>query len=291
MNLSASLRPRGRDPSCRRSISPCRPAAARASSAAPAAARPPWPAAWPACTNGYTGPITARRPGPLPSSGSAPASSTAASSTSGRRSAAPSTNAGPSTTKSPVRRNASADSRRTEAQAEAVATLARLGVSAMAAARPPSRLSGGELQRAALARALLAQPDVLICDEITTALDDHGTGARRRAADRAQGPRYGADLDQSRPRLVAAVADQVLVLDAGRVVEQGPPATMMTEPHHELTRRLVQGRPDRRQPPISARADQPTQGANRADDATARPPGGGHQGPGPDPRRSGTGTT
>ncbi len=62
-----------------------------------------------------------------------------------------------------------------EAKAEAVATLARLGVSAMVAARPPSQLSGGELQRAALARALLAHPDVLICDEITTALDDHGT--------------------------------------------------------------------------------------------------------------------
>jgi peptide/nickel transport system ATP-binding protein len=92
-----------------------------------------------------------------------------------------------------------------KARAEAVATLARLGVSAMVAARPPSRLSGGELQRAAL---------VWI---------SHDLG------------------------LVAAVSDHVLVLDASRVVEEGPPAAVMTEPRTDLTRRLVRaarvGRP------------------------------------------------
>ncbi|WP_327637480.1 ATP-binding cassette domain-containing protein [Kribbella sp. NBC_00482] len=126
-----------------------------------------------------------------------------------------------------------------QAHAEAVATLARLGVAAITAARPPSRLSGGELQRAALARAVLAKPDVLICDEITTALDDHGTALvldlLTELKDRGTALIWiGHDL-----RLVAAVADRVLVLDAGRVVEQGPPATITTEPHHELTRRLV----------------------------------------------------
>ncbi len=126
-----------------------------------------------------------------------------------------------------------------QAHAEAVATLARLGVAAITAARPPSRLSGGELQRAALARAVLANPDVLICDEITTALDDHGTALvldlLTELKDRGTALIWiGHDL-----RLVAAVADRVLVLDAGRVVEQGPPETITTEPHHELTRRLV----------------------------------------------------
>ncbi|WP_329002927.1 ATP-binding cassette domain-containing protein [Kribbella sp. NBC_00709] len=125
------------------------------------------------------------------------------------------------------------------AHAEAVAVLARLGVAAITAARPPSRLSGGELQRAALARAVLANPDVLICDEITTALDDRGTALVLELLTelKARGTALiwiGHDLG-----LVAAVADQVLVLDAGRVVEQGPPATLTTEPHHELTRRLV----------------------------------------------------
>ena len=126
-----------------------------------------------------------------------------------------------------------------QAHAEAVATLARLGVSAITAARPPSRLSGGELQRAALARAVLAHPDVLICDEITTALDDHGTALvvelLTELKDRGTALIWiGHDLG-----LVAAVADQVLVIDGGRVVEQGPPTTVMTDPHHDLTRRLV----------------------------------------------------
>ncbi len=127
----------------------------------------------------------------------------------------------------------------TEAKAEAVATLARLGVSAVVAARPPSRLSGGELQRAALARALLARPDVLVCDEITTALDEAGTALVVELLNelKAQGTALvwiSHDLG-----LVAAVSDHVLVLDAGRVVEEGPPAVVMTEPATELTRRLV----------------------------------------------------
>ncbi|HEY3511916.1 ATP-binding cassette domain-containing protein [Kribbella sp. NPDC051137] len=126
-----------------------------------------------------------------------------------------------------------------QAHAEAVATLARLGVAAITAARPPSRLSGGELQRAALARAVLAHPDVLICDEITTALDDRGTALvldlLGELRDRGTALLWiGHDLG-----LVAAVADEVMVLDAGHVVEQGPPATLTTDPRHDLTRQLV----------------------------------------------------
>ncbi|MFF0264619.1 ABC transporter ATP-binding protein [Kribbella sp. NPDC004536] len=126
-----------------------------------------------------------------------------------------------------------------QAYAEAVATLARLGVAGITAARPPSRMSGGELQRAALARAVLAHPDVLICDEITTALDDRGTALVLDLLGelKARGTALiwiGHDLG-----LVAAVADEVLVLDAGHVVEQGPPATVTTAPQHDLTRQLV----------------------------------------------------
>ncbi len=126
-----------------------------------------------------------------------------------------------------------------EAHAEAVSTLARLGVSGVTAARPPSRLSGGELQRAALARAVLAHADVLVCDEITTALDDRGTTLvvelLMELKDRGTALMWiGHDLG-----LVAGVADQVLVIDAGRVIEHGPPATVMNEPASEVTERLV----------------------------------------------------
>ncbi|WBQ06744.1 ABC transporter ATP-binding protein [Kribbella sp. CA-293567] len=138
-----------------------------------------------------------------------------------------------------------------DAKAEAVATLARLGVSAMVAARPPSRLSGGELQRAALARALLARPDVLICDEITTALDEGGTALVVELLDELKAEGTALVWISHDLALVAAVADHVLVLDAGRVVEQGPPATVMKQPATELTQRLVQAALIGRVPPES----------------------------------------
>ncbi len=126
-----------------------------------------------------------------------------------------------------------------EARDEAVAVLARLGVSAMVAARPPSRLSGGELQRAALARALLAKPDVLICDEITTALDEHGTGLVVELLQELKQQGTALVWISHDLGLVAAVADDLLVIDAGRIAEQGHPATVMSQPSHEVTRRLV----------------------------------------------------
>lgn len=138
-----------------------------------------------------------------------------------------------------------------EAKAEAVATLARLGVSAMVAARPPSQLSGGELQRAALARALLARPDVLVCDEITTALDEHGTGLVVELLTELKAEGTALVWISHDLGLVAAVSDHVLVLDAGRVVEQGPPATVMNNPGTELTQRLVRAARIGKEPPES----------------------------------------
>ncbi|ADB34747.1 ABC transporter related protein [Kribbella flavida DSM 17836] len=136
-----------------------------------------------------------------------------------------------------------------QAEAEAVATLARLGVSALVAARPPSQLSGGELQRAALARALLAQPDVLICDEITTALDEHGTALvvellRELTTQGTALVWISHDLG-----LVAAVADHVLVIDHGRVAERGAPVAVMTRPSTEVARRLVRAARVGHEPP------------------------------------------
>ncbi|WP_433008893.1 ABC transporter ATP-binding protein [Kribbella sp. CA-294648] len=135
------------------------------------------------------------------------------------------------------------------ARAEAVATLARLGVSAMIAARPPSQLSGGELQRAALARALLARPDVLVCDEITTALDEQGTALVVELLNELKTQGTALVWISHDLGLVSAVSDHVLVLDAGRVVEQGPPATVMTEPSTELTQRLVRAALIGQEPP------------------------------------------
>ncbi|MFF3378381.1 ABC transporter ATP-binding protein [Streptomyces sp. NPDC002680] len=126
------------------------------------------------------------------------------------------------------------------AAAEALAVLAELGLTEDQAHRLPGGLSGGELQRAALARALLARPRVLICDEITSGLDavtrrgllDVLAGLRRERGDLSV-VLITHDLD------TASLADRIAVLDAGEVVEQGPVARVLSEPAHPFTRRLL----------------------------------------------------
>ncbi|MEU0582607.1 ATP-binding cassette domain-containing protein [Streptomyces sp. NPDC006132] len=119
---------------------------------------------------------------------------------------------------------------------EASATLARLGLPEELARRRPGELSGGELQRAALARALLAHPRVLVCDEITSGLD---TVTRRGILDLlAALVRDRGDLALvliTHDPATAALAHRIAVLDAGEVVEQGPARRVLTEPRHPFT--------------------------------------------------------
>ncbi|MFE9725772.1 ABC transporter ATP-binding protein [Streptomyces sp. NPDC005794] len=129
---------------------------------------------------------------------------------------------------------------RHEAAAEARRVLTELGLDEDLVLRPPGRLSGGELQRAALARALLARPRVLICDEITSGLDPV---TRRSLLDllatlirRPGGPSVVLithDLD------TAAPATRVAVLDGGEVVEEGPGERILTVPRHPFTVSLL----------------------------------------------------
>ncbi|MFG2268466.1 ABC transporter ATP-binding protein [Streptomyces chartreusis] len=124
---------------------------------------------------------------------------------------------------------------------EASATLNRLGLSPDLARRRPGELSGGELQRAALARALLARPRVLICDEVTSGLD---TVTRRGILDVLGGlVRDGEglslvlvthDLDTAR------LAHRIAVLDEGEVVEQGPAQRVLTAPRHPFSISLME---------------------------------------------------
>ncbi|MEU0144712.1 ATP-binding cassette domain-containing protein [Streptomyces sp. NPDC006288] len=127
-----------------------------------------------------------------------------------------------------------------EATEEAGRVLAGLGLDGALVRRPPGRLSGGELQRAALARALLARPRVLICDEITSGLDPV---TRRslldllaeliRGGDGLSVVLITHDLD------TAAPATRVAVLDGGEVVEEGPREQILTAPRHPLTAALL----------------------------------------------------
>ncbi|MGW6915196.1 ABC transporter ATP-binding protein [Kitasatospora sp. NPDC054939] len=102
------------------------------------------------------------------------------------------------------------------ARAEALALLTGLGLATGQADRPPGRLSGGELQRAALARALIVRPAVLVCDEITSGLD---TATRTAVLDHLRERRDHDGLALlliTHDPATAALADAVLELSAGR---------------------------------------------------------------------------
>ncbi|MFI1740496.1 ABC transporter ATP-binding protein [Streptomyces sioyaensis] len=136
-----------------------------------------------------------------------------------------------------------------EATADAERTLRSLGLAGDLVRRTPAELSGGELQRAALARALLARPRVLICDEITSGLD---TVTRRSLLTLLEGL-LRADPDLSlvlitHDRDTAALATALAVLDVGRIVEQGPASRLRTAPQHALTAALLRTAPDPQQP-------------------------------------------
>jgi len=115
------------------------------------------------------------------------------------------------------------------------------------AGRYPEELSGGQKQRVNLARALAASPEVLLCDEVISALDSI-VGANvvelLKRLRRQTGVSFvfiSHDLST-----VASFADEIVVLYAGRVVEQGPTDRVLSPPYHPYTRLLISSVPEMR---------------------------------------------
>ncbi len=110
--------------------------------------------------------------------------------------------------------------------------------------RFPIELSGGERQRVAIARALAAKPDLLICDEVTSALDVSVQAAILELLGELR-----SDLKLSilfithNLGVVACVADSVLVMDQGALCETGSVDDVLTTPAHDYTRRLLEAAP------------------------------------------------
>ncbi len=110
---------------------------------------------------------------------------------------------------------------RAAAEEEARALLARMGLGPDHAGRRPGELSGGELQRAALARALLARPRVLICDEVTSGLDAvTRRGILGLLTELVREPGGPGLVLITHDTATAAVAGRTVVVEAGRVRER-----------------------------------------------------------------------
>lgn len=108
----------------------------------------------------------------------------------------------------------------------------------------PHQLSGGMLQRVMIAMALSCQPQLLIADEPTTALDvTVQAQILRLLRDRAQARRMAMMLITHDLGVIAQMAQQVVVMYAGRVVETGPTAEILRHPQHPYTQGLIASRP------------------------------------------------
>ena len=125
-----------------------------------------------------------------------------------------------------------------DAEERAMALLERVGLAGFAKAHP-DRLSGGQQQRAAIVRAIATDPVVLLLDEITSALDPELVGeVLDLVRSLAEG---GATILMATHEMAFArdVADRVIVLDEGLIVEEGAPASVFTAPAHPRTRALL----------------------------------------------------
>ncbi|HEV8655496.1 MAG TPA: ABC transporter ATP-binding protein [Candidatus Limnocylindria bacterium] len=128
---------------------------------------------------------------------------------------------------------------RPDAHAAALAWLERIGLATYANARPAA-LSGGEAQRVALARALAIDPRLLLLDEPLSALDATARVALRRELRRHLASFNGARLLVTHdPLEAAALADRLVILEGGRVVQSGPVDEVTRHPRSRFVADLV----------------------------------------------------
>ncbi|MCA0059496.1 amino acid ABC transporter ATP-binding protein [Mesorhizobium sp. B261B1A] len=125
-----------------------------------------------------------------------------------------------------------------EARALALELLSKVGLSDKIDAYP-SRLSGGQKQRVAIARALAMQPKVMLFDEATSALDPELVDEVNAVMKQLAAEHMTMLIVTHEMRFAGEVADRVLFMDGGVVVEEGPPGDIFRAPQKERTRTFL----------------------------------------------------
>jgi peptide/nickel transport system ATP-binding protein len=131
-----------------------------------------------------------------------------------------------------------------EARSRAAEALEQVQLSASVLQRYPHHLSGGERQRVAIARALVSNPQLLICDEVTSALDVSVQAAIvDLLAELQRELGLGLLFVTHNLALIRTIAQEVVVMSGGRIVERGPSDTVLFAPQEDYTKRLLADTP------------------------------------------------
>jgi len=128
---------------------------------------------------------------------------------------------------------------REESDARAIDLLNQVGLGEHLGKRP-SQLSGGQQQRVAIARSLALRPKVMLFDEVTSALDPELVGeVLRIMRELAHATDMSMLIVTHEISFAADIADRVLMFDAGKVIEAGPPEQVLKNPEHMRTRQFL----------------------------------------------------
>ncbi|WP_301484494.1 amino acid ABC transporter ATP-binding protein [Intrasporangium sp.] len=127
---------------------------------------------------------------------------------------------------------------RADAERAALAMLDRVGLADKAPSRPDD-LSGGQQQRVAIARAMVNSPELLLLDEVTSALDPELVGEVLALLGELRAEGMTMILSTHEMGFARDVADTVCFLDAGRILEQGPPSEVLAAPREPRTRQFL----------------------------------------------------
>lgn len=131
---------------------------------------------------------------------------------------------------------------RSQREELAAKSLERVGLPVTFGGKRPGEISGGQRQRAAIARAIVTEPDLLICDEPLAGLDLMTESRMLEVLKEAT--RETACLFITHDLCLAAnVADRIAVMEQGRIIEEGPAVEVLSRPSHPHTRALIEAIP------------------------------------------------